>query len=145
MWQLRDRTLCHFTLEEVAGVTLKQGAKTCQLVHKGPLSWAFAPGSQGIINDAAIEETIRGVVQTSALAWVARGQPSLAAYGFSENDYHLTLELKNGASFDLEFGGEAPSGDSYAAVTLEGQPWVLEFAWILYRDVSSYLPLTPHR
>ena len=145
MWQLRDRTLCHFSVEEVAGVTLRQAGKTCQLVHKGPLSWAFAPGSQGIINDAAIEETIRGVVQSSATAWVAQGEPDRAACGFSDNDYHLTLELKNGASFDFEFGGEASSGDIYAKVTLEGQPWILEFPWILYRDISAYLPLSPHR
>ena len=145
LWQLRERTLCHFSLEDVTAVRLSQGGKVCELVHKGPLSWGFAPGSQGIINDGAIEETIRGVIQVAALAWVARGEPSRATYGFNTNDYHLTLELKNGTKFDLEFGGEAPSGDAYALVTLEDQPWIFEFPWILYRDVSSYLPLSPHR
>lgn len=143
LWQLRDRALCHFAVEEVAGVTLKQADKRCQLIHKGPLSWGFAPGSQGIINDAAIEETIRGVVQSSALAWLAQGPAARAAYGFGDDDYHLLLELKNGASFDLEFGGEAPTGDRYAQVNLEGQPWILQFPWILYRDISAYLPLVP--
>jgi hypothetical protein len=143
LWQLRERSLCRFPVDEVAGVTLKQGDKRCQLIHKGPLSWGFAPGSQGIINDAALEETIRGIIQSSAIAWVAQGQGARAVYGFGAEDYHLLLELKNGASFDLEFGGEAPSGDRYAQVNLEGQPWILQFPWILYRDIFSYLPLAP--
>ena len=145
LWQLRERTLCRFLPEDVAGVTLSQAGKICQLVHKGPLSWGFAPGSQGIINDGAIEETIRGVVQVSAIAWVARGETNRAAYGFSDQGYHLTLDLKNGAKFDMEFGGEAATGDTYAAVRLEDQPWIMEFPWILYRDICSYLPLSPHR
>ena len=66
MWQLRDRKLCRFSQADVTGLTLRRGAQVCRLIHKGPLSWSFAPGSQGIINDAAIEETVRGVVQVSA-------------------------------------------------------------------------------
>ncbi len=142
-WQLRDRALCHFSLADVAGVTLRQRGKICEMIRKGPLSWSFAPGSQGIINDAAIEETIRGVIQISAIAWAARGEQNRAAYGFSEASYHLTLELKSGAKFDVEFGGEAPSGNVYAAIVLEGQPWILEFPWLLFRDVAAYLPLKP--
>jgi hypothetical protein len=142
-WQLRDRALCHFSLADVAGVTLRQRGKTCEMIRKGPLSWSFAPGSQGIINDAAIEETIRGVIQISAVAWAARGEQNRAAYGFSEASYHLTLELKSGVKFDVEFGGEAPSGNVYAAIVLEGQPWILEFPWLLFRDVAAYLPLRP--
>lgn len=145
LWRLRDRTLCRFSIDDVAGVTLSQAGKVCQLVHKATLSWGFAPGSQGIINDGAIEETIRGVTQVAALAWVGRGEASRATYGFGTNDYHLTLELKNGTKFDFEFGGEAPSGDVYAAVILEDQPWIFEFPWMLYRDVAAYLPLSPRR
>ncbi len=144
-WQLRDRTLCHFSENDVAGVSLRQQGKVCRMIHKGPLSWSFAPGSQGIINDGAIEETIRGVVQTAAIVWVARGEQNRAAYGFTPDGYHVTLELKSGGQFEYEFGGEAPSGNIYAAVTLEGQLWILEFPWMLYRDVWSYLPFSPHR
>src|SRR5438477_174551 len=75
-WQLRDRRLCRFALSDVAGLTLRGHGQTSQMIHKGPLSWSFAPGSQGIINDAAIEETIRGVIQCSAIAWAGRGQQS---------------------------------------------------------------------
>lgn len=144
-WQLRDRALCHFSVDDVAGVSMRQQHKVCRMTHRGPLNWSFAPGSQGIINDGAVEETIRGVIQTSAIRWSARGDQNRAAYGFTEDGYHLTVELKSGGAFDLEFGGVAPSGDIYAAVLLEGEPWILEFPWILYRDICAYLPLTPHR
>jgi hypothetical protein len=144
-WQLRDRALCHFPVSDVGGITLRLHGKISQLIHKGPLSWAFAAGSQGIINDAAIEETIRGVVQISAIVWVARGEQSRAAYGFTDDGYHLRLALRSGANFDLEFGGQAPSGNVYAAVVLEGQPWILEFPWMLFRDIASYLPMSLER
>jgi hypothetical protein len=144
-WQLRDRKLCRFSQDDVTGLAWRQRGKICQMIHKGTLSWTFAPGSQGIINDGAIEETVRGVVQVSAITWVARGEQSRAAYGFAPEGYRLTLDLKSGEKFDLEFGGEAPSGNVYAAVTLEGQPWILEFPWLLFRDIASYLPLTASR
>lgn len=144
-WQLRDRKLCRFPIDDVAGFTLRQNNRICQMLHKGPLSWTFAPGSQGIINDGAIEETIRGVTQVAAIAWVARGEASRAPYGLTTEGYQLTLESKSGEKFDLAFGGEAPSGNVYAAVILEGQPWILEFPWILFRDIASYLPLSAPR
>lgn len=144
-WQLRDRKLCPFSQDEVATLTLRQHGRICQMIHKGPLSWTFAPGSQGIINDGAIEETVRGVTQVSAIAWAARGEQSRAPYGFAADGYHLTLERKTGEKFALEFGGEAPSGNVYAAVVLEGQPWILEFPWMLFRDIASYFPLTSSR
>jgi len=144
-WSLRDRTLCHFSKDDVASVTLRCHGKVCQMIHKGPLSWSFAQGSQGIINDGAIEETIRGVVETSAIVWAARGQESRKAYGFTDDGYHVTLELKKGEKFDLEFGGQAPSGNVYAAVVLEGEPWIMEFPWLMYRDVATYLPLAVNR
>jgi hypothetical protein len=144
-WQLRDRKLCQFSQNEVAGLTLQEHGKTCRMIHKGPLSWTFAPGSQGIINDGAIEETVRGVVQVSAIAWVARGDQSRALYGFTADGFHLVLEPKNGEKFELEFGGIAPSGNIYAAVTFGKQLWIMEFPWLLFRDITSYLPLSASR
>jgi hypothetical protein len=57
----------------------------------------------------------------------------------------LTLDLKNGDKFEIEFGGEAPGGNVYAAVKLDGQPWILEFPWMLLRDLTSYFPLSSTR
>ena len=144
-WQLRDRKLCQMSLPDITGLTLRQRGKVCRMIHKGPLSWSFAPGSQGIINDAAIEETVRGVIQIAAIRWVGRGAQSRAAFGFADDGYHLVLELKSGDNFDLELGGDSPSGNVYAAVLFDGQPWILEFPWILYRDIAAYLPLKPER
>ena len=144
-WQLRDRTLCHFSAADVTGLIWCKGDGICKMMHKGPLSWSFAQGSQGIINDGAVEETVRGVVQTSAIAWVSRGDQSLRTYGFTEDGYRLTLELKTSEKFELEFGGEAPSGNVYAAVRLENQAWILEFPWALFRDLTTYFPLSSHK
>lgn len=140
-WQLRERKLCPFPLADVARLTLTAQGKRSQLMRKAPLSWGFAPGSQGIINDGAIEETVRGVTQVAAIAWAGRGKDSRAGFGFRDDGLHVILEPKTGEKFDLEFGGVAPSGNVYAGLTLEGEFWVLEFPWIMFRDVEAYLPL----
>ena len=55
---------------------------------------------------------------------------------------HNPRKLQN-PEFDIEFGGEAPSGNIYAGVMQDGEFWILEFPWIMYRDISAYLPLKP--
>jgi hypothetical protein len=144
-WQLRQRKLCEFALADVTGVTLRSHGKVSQMIHKGELSWSFAPGSQGVLNDAAMEETVRGVTQVAAIAWVGRGQQNRAAFGFADDGYHVILERAKGEPFDLEFGGESPSGNVYAGVRMDGEFWILEYPWIMYRDIDAYLPLKPGR
>jgi hypothetical protein len=140
-WQLRERKLCRFPLAEVASLTLRAQGKKSQLIRKAPLNWAFAPGSQGVINDGAIEETVRGVTQVAAIAWSGRGKDTRSAFGFRDDGLHVILEPKTGDKFDLEFGGVAASGNIYAGLMLEGEFWVLEFPWIMFRDIEAYLPL----
>jgi hypothetical protein len=140
-WQLRERKLCRFPLADVASLTLTAQGRRSQLIRKAPLSWGFAPGSQGIINDGAIEETVRGVTQVAAIAWAGRGKESRAAFGFRDDGLHVILDSKTGDKFDLEFGGVAASGNVYAGLMLEGEFWVLEFPWIMFRDIEAYLPL----
>jgi len=41
----------------------------------------------------------------------------------------------------VEFGAEAPSSCEYAAVIFDGQPWILEFPWPLFRDILTTLPI----
>ncbi|HLH53458.1 MAG TPA: DUF4340 domain-containing protein [Verrucomicrobiae bacterium] len=144
-WQLRDRSLCHFDVSDVAGLTLVHGSRICRMIHKGPVSWTFAPGSQGIINDGAVEETVRGVLQTSAICWVDRGESALAGFGLGSDAARLIFDLKDGSKFELKLGGSAPSGNIYAAVALDGQPWIMEFPWALVRDLDSYFPLSAAR
>ena len=138
-WLLRDRKVWPFSIDDVARVTIQQQGKTRQMVRKGPHAWSLAPGSQGIINDLAVEETVRGLVQVSAAEWVARGQQNRARYGFTDTGHQIIVELKSGDTHTIEFGGEAPSKFPYAAVTLDGQLWIFEFPWALYRDVVTYL------
>jgi hypothetical protein len=139
-WQMRQRKLWGFSETNVARVIIQQQGRTRQLIRKGPHEWSLAPGSQGIINDLAVDATVRGLAQLRANTWVGRGRGSLAPYGLGEGKYRITLQLDNGEA-SLEFGGEAPSSDIYTAVTLDGQPWVFEFPWILFRDVSLYLSI----
>jgi hypothetical protein len=140
-WQLRQRRVWQFSETNVIGVTIQQNNKTRKLLRRGPHEWSLAPGSQGIIDDLAVDATVQGLAQTSANAWVARGDYNRAAYGFGQAPYQVTLELQNGETAMIEFGGEAPTSDVYACVKFEGQPWLLEFPWILFRDVSTYLSI----
>jgi hypothetical protein len=142
-WQLRERKLWHFTEDDIAKVTIRQGGKVRQLVRRERYGWSLAPGSQGILDDLQTEETVRGLVQASAVAWVARGEQDRSRFGFSDKGLQISLELKNGEKATIEFGSEAPSTNAYASVTLDGQVWTLEFPWMLYRDVLSYLSIPP--
>ncbi len=139
-WQMRDRRLWQFTEEDVARVTIRQKGKVRQIRHNGPQAWALDQGSQGIIDELAVDQTVRGLTQASAVAWVARGEQDRARYGFTNDGLQITLELKNGEKTAVEFGGEAPSSFPYAAVTLDGQFRVFEFPWDIYhRYVLNYL------
>jgi len=77
------------------------------------------------------------------VVWVAIGEQNRTQYGFKETSRRLILELKNGEKQTIEFGGDAPSGFPYAAVTLDKQLWIFEFPWPLYRDIQAYLPAAP--
>jgi hypothetical protein len=140
-WQLRDRRIWNFTTNDVARVVVQQEGQTRQIIRNGPFSWSFAEGSQGIINDLAVEQTVAELGQLAAGAWVARGEPGRARYGFTEKGHRITVELKNGEKFAVEFGAEAPSGFRYAAVTLDGALWIFEFPPAIYQHVAGYLSI----
>ncbi len=138
-WAMRERKFWNLDVEQVKSLTLMVGGRSNQLLRQGAHQWALAPGSQGVINELAVEETVRGLCQASAVVWVGVGDHR-AQYGFKENGHQLTLELKDGTKYTVEFGADAPSGSAYAAVSLGKQPWFLEFPWPLFRDIQSYLP-----
>jgi hypothetical protein len=140
-WQLRDRQIWNFSENDVARVTIHQGAKVRQVIRNAPYKWSLAPGSQGSVEDLPVEETVRGLCHLSASSWVARGDVNRPRYGFLEKGHKVTLELKNEAKLTVEFGGEAPSNLAYAAVNLDGQAWIFEFPFKLYRDVVLYLSI----
>ena len=142
-WQMRERKLWRFTEEDITQVTIRQNGKMRQLVRKERYKWSPAAGTQGVVDELPTEETVRGLVQASAVVWVARGEPDRVRFGFSEKGLQITLELKSGDKVTIEFGSEAPSTNAYASVTLDGQIWILEFPWMLFRDVLSYLSIPP--
>ena len=122
-WQLRDRRIWSFSEEEVVRMTVRQGGRVRELVRVGTGDWALAPGSQGIINDAAIEETVHLLGMLAAVEWVQPGGGDRAAYGFTAGSHRVSIELKKGDKLEVEFGNMMPSGSQYASVALEGPPW----------------------
>ncbi len=125
-FQLRERRIWNQSEEQVARVLTRQAGKTRELIRNGTNSWSLAPGSQGIINPDAVEETVHRLGQLYAVAWVAVGEPELARHGFQADGIEVTLELKSGDRLSVRFGGVAPSGLTYAATTLAGQLWIFE-------------------
>jgi hypothetical protein len=138
-WQLRDRRIWNLSTNDLGRAIIRQQGKVRQIKRNGPHSWSLI--TQGIINDLAVEETVSGLCQLTAAYWVARGAPDRARYGFADNGHQITLELKSGDKLTVEFGGQAPSGLPYAAVTLEGTVWIFEFPLGLYRQVLGYLTI----
>jgi hypothetical protein len=142
-WQLRDRQFWNFSVDDIARATIRQQGRTRQVIRKGPHQWALAPGSQGMINDLAIEETVSGLGHVAAVQWVARGEQRRADYGFTADSLQLNLELKNGGQLAVQFGAEARPNFPYAAVTLDGDLWIFEFPGALYQHVLACLTIPP--
>jgi len=141
-WQFRERRLWNFAEDDIAGATIRKEGKTCQIIRKDKYKWSFAPGSQGIIkNELALEETMRGLAQATAAAWVALGEQNRTRFGFNPGNLQVALDLKSGGKASVEFGGPAPSALEYAAVTFDGQLWIFEFPSPLFRDVMNALPI----
>jgi hypothetical protein len=143
-WQMRERRIWNLSTNDVAGATIRQQGRVRQLVRNGPYAWAFAHDSQGMINDLAVEETVSGLCQLTAGAWVAHGAPERARYGLTDNDLQITLELKNGDKASVELGSEAPGNVPYATISLEGEPWVFECPAWLYVYAQRYLSVPPN-
>ena len=145
-WQLRSRQIWNVSENEVSRVTINQRGKTRQLVRNGQYKWSLAAGSQGILDASGLaeEETLRGLCHLNAAAWVAIGEASRPRYGFTDDGYKVSLELKSGEKLSVEFGGEAPSQFPYAAVRLHDKLWIFEFPLALYRHVASYFSIPPN-
>jgi hypothetical protein len=135
-WQLRERQIWNVSTNDVTSLTIRQGGKERQILRQGPNQWSLGPGSTGMIQDLAVEATVRGLTQLAADAWVALGTKSRSDFGLSDTGQQVTLELKSGEKQTLEVGNPP-----FAAVNLEGQFWIFKLPWLLYRDVTSYLSI----
>jgi hypothetical protein len=136
----RDRQVWNFSEANVAQVTLRQNGKTRQLLHTGTNEWSLAPGSQGIINPPAVEETVHQLGQLTVAGWLGRKIPP-EQLGLTTNSLSVTLELASGTKYTVDFGGVVSSQTAVAEVTLEGEPWAFVFPPMLYPMVQDYLAL----
>jgi hypothetical protein len=139
-WTLRERKVWHFTEEDVARLIVRREGHTHELIRNGTNEWSLAAG-QGLINDLAVEAAVRGTAQASAALWAARGETNRLRCGFVDNGFTLVFELKDGQKQTIEFGGQAPSGLTYAAVRLNGELWICEFPADVYRLIEYSLSI----
>jgi hypothetical protein len=146
-WEFRDRRIWSFSETNVAQITLHQNGQTRQLVRNGANEWSLAPGSQGIITPAAIEETTHRLGDLSAFYWTGRNVAEPEKFGLNTNNLSITFELKNGEKHSVDFGTEAPAAHTaLAAVTLDGERWAFVFPPVLYQFVVTYfnIPANVH-
>jgi len=125
-WEMRDRNIWNFDVNDVVRLTIQQNGKTREIVH-GTNGWQLAASTNWILNDSAIESTMRDLAHLRAFAWIEHGADKLAAFGIDANTYQLTIELKNGQKLAFQLGKETRLGSVYASVMLNGEPWIFEF------------------
>lgn len=142
-WQLRQRAIWRFSANDVARVVVQQGELKMDLRHTGTNAWAFGPGSQGVINNDAVEETIYRLGLADAGAWVGRGDEDAALFGFGGTNVNMSVsvELKDGTKHEVEFGGKSVDNYPYAKIMIGGQPWFFEFPIIVHEMIKFALPL----
>jgi hypothetical protein len=147
-WQLRDRRVWSFTTNQVTRLAVTHNGYTRQMVRNANGGWALAPGSEGVIVSEAIEEALYRLGDLRAAMWVAPRDEQRSVFGFGDNGYKLTIDLKNGdkpQTLTLEFGGQAPSRYPYAMTAVDGQNWIFEFPLQLYLELRRDLSNPPLR
>lgn len=142
-WQLRQRALWRFNENDVARIEFRHGDLKTELRRAGTNSWSFAPGSQGIINNGAVEEAVRRLGLLDASAWVARGVAEAAEFGFTTTNQRVLVELKDGTRHEVEFGGKSVDNYPYARVRLGEQDWIFEFPIVVSELLKFAIPLPP--
>ncbi|MFO1477987.1 MAG: DUF4340 domain-containing protein, partial [Verrucomicrobiota bacterium] len=143
-WELRDRQIWNFDAADVAKFIIQMDGKTRGIDHQGTNRWSLAAGSQGIINDLAMEEVAYRLGRLGAAAWVDRGDQNAEALGFNTNSYHLTVQLRDGKSLGLDLGALDPSGVPYGRVQLDGQPWIFELPPGPAQFIKDFLIIPPY-
>jgi hypothetical protein len=141
-WEFRDRRIWSFSETNVAQVTLRQNGKTRVLVRTGDNKWSLGPGSQGVINPPAVEETLHRLGELTATGWVGHDVTAPEKYGLNPDNLALTVELKTGEKLSVDFGMELPRGQTaLASVNFDGSRWVFVFPPVLYQFVVTYLTI----
>jgi hypothetical protein len=140
-WQMRERQIWNVSTNEIAAVIIRQGSKVRRMLHDGPYKWSLAPGSQGSINELAVDQAACALAHLAAAGWVGCGEACRARHGFEAGPHQITLELKNGEKQTVELGALTPAASVYAAVKLDGTSWIFEFPDWLYQYVPFCLSI----
>jgi hypothetical protein len=138
-WRFRERQLWRFSETNAVRLTLQRGDRKSELRRVGANSWAFAPGSQGLINGAEVEKTVQRFGNLNAEGWLGRGEADRARLGFTTNHLVVTIELKDGTKHEVGFCGTAPDGYPYAEIKLDGETWFFEFPLAPYKFLEFTL------
>jgi len=142
-WQLRQRRVWDFSIEDVQRVVVKTEGRQRELIRSGPRKWELGPGSQGMINELAVDETVRALCNVAVDRWAGLGAARREEFGIQDGGFDLTIALKDARTVTLQFGRMTPSQGAYAGVTLDNLVWIGEFPWIVCRDVVSHLAPPP--
>jgi len=141
-WKLRERQIWDFSETNVTAITLHQNGQMRQLLHSGTNEWAFASGSQGVINVFAAEEASHRLGGLTVTAWVAHNETNLAPFGVTSNSLQLDLAVKQSGqtnTFSLQLGGVSSNQLYYAATTLGDDYFVFELPPQLGELIHIYL------
>jgi hypothetical protein len=112
------------------------------MVHNGLNQWSLAPGSQGIINPPAIEETAYRLGELTAYGWIGCNMTNLDQLGWNTNNLQINVELKNGATNTVDFVRDLPQDQTaLAVVMLDGERWMFVLPPVLYQYVLNYLTI----
>lgn len=141
----RSHRVWSFSETNVAQITLRQNGKLRQMIRTGTNDWSLAAGSQGMIIPAAVEETVHRLGDLTALAWIGR-KFSDTDVGLGTNNLAVTVELKSGEKYSVDFGKEVllPSLKTQtplAVVTLDGERWAFIFPPVLAPLVGEALTI----
>lgn len=139
-FEVRHLQLWNFATNQILSITVQQGGETQKVVRTGPAQWSRAEGGAGEVNGFLMEEAAYRVGRLRAERWVARGEESLARYGFGTVNHAVTLEVQvDGQSSrqTVRFGRRSSSGRAFASVKLDGQPEPLIFE--CPRDIMEWV------
>lgn len=135
----RDRRLWHFSETNVAQVTLHQNGKTRQLLRTGTNEWSLAAGSQGIIFPPGVEETVHRLGELTVPGWLGR-KFTPEEIGLTTNSLSVSVELKSGDKYAVDFGAEAMQ-TAVAVATLDGERWAFVFPPVIFPLIREYLTI----
>lgn len=148
-WELRDHHIWDFSTNDVAKVTVHQNGKTRELIRNGINEWSLAVGSNGSIEGAEIEQAVQQLSQLRARDWLGVNLTDPEQLGFMPGNLEITVELKDGKKFTVDFGpainnSQGVAQTATAMVTLDGERWAFVMSPEIYLFVSTYLTIPPN-